>query len=76
MTYDEAISYLQLNHFYPAKKVLIGLNGKKVTGLVVDAMPIVMDDVVKRLKEVMGVGWEIWGDKNKMEIYLTNKKAL
>ncbi len=71
MTYDELIPFLQSNHFY-ANKIIEQKKDKAVcVGLYINCPPIVSNDRLVRVREVMPEGFKAEYLSNKMEIYIT-----
>ena len=80
MTYTELAPILRTKHFYPKLEETIFMEGKQVTGLVVDCYSVIlMADKVARIKEVLqenGVeGYRVDGLPNSMQITITKSKA-
>lgn len=80
MTYTELAPILRANPFYPKLEETIFMEGKQVTGLVVDCYSVIlMADKVARIKEVLqenGVeGYRVDGLPNSMQITITKSKA-
>lgn len=76
MTYTELSEVLKSNHFTPQIEETIFMEGKQVTGLVLDCYSVIrMTDKVARLKEVLqenGVeGFKVDGLPNAMKITIT-----
>ena len=80
MTYTELAQILRANHFYPKLEETIFMEGKQVTGIVLDCYSVIrMTDRVARIKEVLqenGVdGYRVDGLPNSMQITITKSKA-
>lgn len=80
MTYTDLAQILRANHFYPRLEETIFMDGKQVTGLILDCYSVIlMDDKVARLKGVLrenGVeGYRVDGLPNSMQITITKSKA-
>ena len=76
MTYTELAPILRANHFYPKLEETIFMEGKQVTGLVVDCPSVIlMPDKVARLMEVLAEnkveGFKVDGLPNSMKITIT-----
>lgn len=59
MNYDDLISHLNNNHFYPAKIMKVKNKSKVVEGLQVDAPPILKDSRGEKIKEVVGEDYSV-----------------
>jgi hypothetical protein len=80
MTYTDLAKILKANHFYPRLEETIFMEGKQVTGLILDCYSVIrMTDRVARIKEVLqenGVeGFKVDGMPNSMQIIVTKSKA-
>lgn len=80
MTYTDLAQILRANHFYPKLEETIFMEGKQVTGLILDCYSVIrMTDRVARLKEVLrenGVeGFKVDGMPNSMHIAITKGKV-
>ncbi len=80
MTYTELSEVLKSNHFTPQIEETIFMEGKQVTGIVLDCYSVIrMTDRVARIKEVLqenGVeGYRVDGLPNSMQITITKSKA-
>ena len=78
MTYDQLKEILNSNHIYPKIEETVHLKGKSVTGLIVDCAAIIlMDDKVKRIKDILGEAgvkyFQVYGLPNSMKIVITRK---
>lgn len=78
MTYDEIAAVLRSNHIYPNIEETVHLKGKSVTALIVECPAIIlMDDKVKRIKEVLAENGakscKVYGLSNHMKIVITKK---
>jgi hypothetical protein len=76
MNYTELSEVLKSNHFTPQIEETIFMNGKQVTGLVVDCPSVIlMPDKVARLMEVLAEnkveGFKVDGLPNSMKITIT-----
>lgn len=76
MTYTELSEVLKSNHFTPQIEETIFMEGKQVTGLVLDCYSVIrMTDKVARLKEVLAEnkveGFKVDGLPNAMKITIT-----
>lgn len=79
MTYKEMIPILQSSHFYPSENIEVSKKGEKVIGLSVECPSIIlMDDRVKRIREVLDEAgannFQVDGMKNHGYILIQNKK--
>ncbi len=79
MTYTDLAQILRANHFYPRLEETIFIEGKQVTGLILDCYSVIlMPDKVARIKEVLqenGVeGFKVDGMPNSMHIAITKTK--
>ena len=67
------IAVLRSNHFYPAKEITVGKKSEKVTGLCIDCSPIMLDDNIKRVEEVLkenNIDAKVWGSSRHQKIYI------
>jgi hypothetical protein len=79
MTYTDLAQILKANHFYPRLEETIFMEGKQVTGLILDCYSVIrMTDKVARIMEVFqenGVeGFKVDGMPNSMHISITKAK--
>ena len=66
--YDDLITKLNLNHFYPSIETRVKNKSKVVEGLHIDSPSILRNDRQKRLEEICGeeysVNWMSNGEKD------------
>lgn len=52
-TYQQIQDVLKANHFLSAEHILVGGKGKQIIGIQIDCPPILRDDKIRRVKEVL-----------------------
>lgn len=72
MTHSEALEHLKNNHFTPGILTEVGKLKETLSGLFVDCPAIIlMDDMVNRIRELLGDQWAVNGFKNQGRIEIT-----
>ena len=71
--YEEILTHLQLNHFYPRKVVKVSKKKEEVIALEVECPSILFDTRIERLGEVLGEGWKLTSFPN--EEFIKIEKA-
>lgn len=71
--YDTIIPFLNNNHFYPGKTVVMKKNREVCEGLWLYCPPILKESKVNKLKELLGDGWKVDWFGNLQEIHIKKK---
>jgi len=75
MTYEELQKYLNDNHFYPGKTVILQQKNDVVDGLFLDIPPILADSRKKRIEELLaGKPFKVTWFPNLQQIHITKIK--
>ena len=59
MNYDELITHLQNNHFYPAKVMRVKNKSKVMEGFQIDSPSLLKDERQKRLEDIVGQDFRV-----------------
>lgn len=73
-TYAEIIEELKSNHFYPGLITEVTVKKETVIGLWIYCSPILRDDRLSRVREIIGEGFVVDFDPNKQQIEISKKK--
>ena len=71
MTFEELIPWLQSNHFYAHKIIEQKKKEDVCVGLTINCPPIVAEDRLARIREIIPEGFKAEYLSNKMEIHIT-----